>query len=1453
MCPVAVQGPPSRMRRPTVSSVTARRRQPPPCKRRSNTVPLGAKLVLPSGTCLLNQTLNVTRTLTLEGAGINQTYLRQTVTNLPVLHVGAANDVALKHFTADHAGVAVTGGDGVVIDQLINRAFVEYVAADRNWKGFVLGCIAYGSVSHAEASANNNNGFEFRYGTCNTVQWQVHHTLSQTNKGVGYGGFNSTAPNGIGPFMNDTGSFGNDQGGYVFIGSPGFPIHDLFLINAFSSADNRAGVYLDTYGGAHVMSNLWVELAGVLGGWPIGTDGSVLVPTNTGNGVSVSFNNNPGLVITGGTYWNNSWAGIALNAASSSVTGGTTLGNGKAFDANPARRASIAIGGNNVLVSGHTFQFVGDSSTLEYITIPGHVTGTVIGPNSYAPGLPAVPQRDPAGILTGGPVGPQGPPGPAGPAGGPAGPTGATGATGATGPAGPTGPVGPPGPTGATGPTGPAGGPAGPVGPTGPAGLTGPAGPVGPAGPTGLTGPAGPAGPTGPAGPPGSGGSGGSGHAANDVWNATEFGVVCDGTTITSTNLQSILDAVPTGTKILLPAGVCLLNQTITITRALHLEGAGMELTTLRQTVTNIPVLTVREFNVHVTGMTFSHSGAPVAGGDGLVVQTTYGGALNAITLTNLMAKQNWRGFVLGPVAYARASQMWADSNNSHGFEFLYEEASGGITQWDIFEAISQKNLGAGYYGNNTAAPNGIGPWLTQSGSFANNQAGASFNGSPGHPISALRLTNFGSSTDNVVGIYLNTYGGAHTLTTPTVENAGVNGGIPIGAAGVISVASNTGHGLEITANNTYGVLITGGTFWNNSWSGVLVGAPSSQIVGGQSIGNGKAFAPEPWKRAAVYIGADNTLVTGHTFQYVGDSSTLAYIETYPFVTGTVIGLNTYAAGLPAIPMQNDAGGGVTANLPCNGQAQVGGALQTLLNTVPVGTKIILPPGVCLLNQNAVCGPLGRARKVPGWTRTILEQTVADIPVVYVTSFNVHVTGLTIRHSGTATVGGDGLIVRGPDGNPLSAVTVRDVGAWFNWRGFVFGGVGYSQASHLWAMRNNNHGFEFLYDAAPGGGSQQWDIFNVISQQNLGAGYFGSNTANANGIGPWITLSQSFSNLAGGYIFQGSPGHMISDIRLLSDNASTDNVGGIYLNTYGGAHIIMDTSVENAGRTEGIPVGSAGALSTPSNTGYGIEVTVNNNYGVLISGGIYWNNSWTGIHLSAPDCQLIGGQSINNGSALDPALHRRAAVHIGADKVIVSGHSFMHTGGADTLHYIHLAGAISHVEIGHNSYAPILPESAWVDSSQVPGPVTMLPTMTGGLVVHTGVTHAYGLGLFDAAPGALTPHKYLRSSGGSLQVLNEFGTIIHTITDRGTPGWPQRQGQVTVAGTNTFGTVTLPTPEPDAKLFGPTHAVRKLGRALNASPDAYGRVRRPAGTFTLFLLGAPGAGQSVTYDWLVYR
>lgn len=540
--------------------------------------------------------------------------------------------------------------------------------------------------------------------------------------------------------------------------------------------------------------------------------------------------------------------------------------------------------------------------------------------------------------------------------------------------------------------------------------------------------------------------------------------------------------------------------------------------------------------------------------------------------------------------------------------------------------------------------------------------------------------------------------------------------------------------------------------------------------------------------------------------------------------------------------------GGTAPGVVCDGATQVATAIQAALDTVPVGTKVLLPGGTCLLDQTLVISR-SIALEGAGMDQTYLKQTVTDIPVMRITTLNVHLTGMTLMHLTSPIAGGDGLIVRAPDGGSLQGVWITDVSASWNWRGFVLGCMAYGIIQQAVAQKNNSHGWEFVYETAPGCGVDQWDLLHVNATLNVGIGFYGHNTAYAFGLGPFFWNATSFGNAQGGYIFQGSAGHPINDLRLHNVLSSADNVGGIFLDTYGGSHIITNPWIEYSGSLAGFPVGFDNTTSVASNTGHCLAVTANNG-ATTITGGLYWNCAWSGVALYAPYVTMTGGTSLGNGQALSLDLSRRAGVAIGATGVSLSGHSFS-TPTAGTLNYIHLAGVIDNLAIGVNSYSNDLSPQNFL-ANQATITAARLPALVAGLSVHSNTAAAAGLRIYDATQG-VDPLKILRVTGGQLQILNATGgAIIQGLSDAGTPSWPQRRGQVTIADTATTGVVTLAPVEPDATYFVQVTPVAVAG-APTTGASTIRSVTKAAGSFTIEVATAPGAGTSVSYDWFVYR
>jgi hypothetical protein len=103
---------------------------------------------------------------------------------------------------------------------------------------------------------------------------------------------------------------------------------------------------------------------------------------------------------------------------------------------------------------------------------------------------------------------------------------------------------------------------------------------------------------------------------ASPVHRASLMGVICDGTTDTTTALQQAIRATETtGGTLLLPEGVCVLSKALQITKGLPitLAGAGIDVTTLVQRSGASGILRIRLDHVTVEDMTLdNHLGGGV-------------------------------------------------------------------------------------------------------------------------------------------------------------------------------------------------------------------------------------------------------------------------------------------------------------------------------------------------------------------------------------------------------------------------------------------------------------------------------------------------------------------------------------------------------------------------------------------------------------------------------------------------------------------------------------------------------------------------------------------------------------------------------------------------------------------------------------------------------------------------
>ena len=336
--------------------------------------------------------------------------------------------------------------------------------------------------------------------------------------------------------------------------------------------------------------------------------------------------------------------------------------------------------------------------------------------------------------------------------------------------------------------------------------------------------------------------------------------------------------------------------------------------------------------------------------------------------------------------------------------------------------------------------------------------------------------------------------------------------------------------------------------------------------------------------------------------------------------------------------------------------------------------------------------------------------------------------------------------------------------------GLELGICTYCRAEGIVAVNNNSHGVLITYGDGAGAGVAQWEINKLNSSLNNGSGISGTAGTATNNIGPWCTDCLTFGNDGPGYEFVGTAGTPINDLWLIRPISSADNSTGIHLDTYGFGHMIVAPWVELAGMS-GFPVGStvSPTTSVASQEAFGMAL-VNNDPGLNIVGGKFWNNALAGIQVqeTSPQASVIGAHIYQNGAGTEVNAAEDTGMQIGADDVLVSGTSFGLPGNQTS--YIYYFGDVVRTALGANTYNTGLAETSWIATVAAAG-INEGVKMLMGQTVYVGIKRLFKL---VEMGGGGTSIKYIDVASGLFRVLNsDFTDALFTITDAGIPAFPE--------------------------------------------------------------------------------
>lgn len=316
---------------------------------------------------------------------------------------------------------------------------------------------------------------------------------------------------------------------------------------------------------------------------------------------------------------------------------------------------------------------------------------------------------------------------------------------------------------------------------------------------------------------------------------------------------------------------------------------------------------------------------------------------------------------------------------------------------------------------------------------------------------------------------------------------------------------------------------------------------------------------------------------------------------------------------------------------------------------------VYVPPGTYMLGSAITIPQSGTTLFGPG----VLCATTANNAVLTAADnlTDLTISGLRLTRSVAPTTG-VGLDFRG---KVLDRILIENVTSEKHAIGFGLGVTAWSRVKNCIAERNSGDGFTVQNTAARS--EVQWQFVDCLAQFNGGRGYLWQAVAGPAQFicGPMAGCA-TFANTGVGVAYVGLASCPMSDARMFNCFIGDDGNHGIYLDTYGGQHQIMDCFVEQIGQG---PTGPT--YSTPKSAfGCGISVTANN-LEVQIIGGHAKACSYEALLLGAVRNAVVGFRGTDNGQAL--ASGRRSGLYLHAGRVMANGCFFGNSPGGASQDY----------------------------------------------------------------------------------------------------------------------------------------------------------------------------------------
>ena len=347
----------------------------------------GATVLIPPGIYNTSAplTMGTVAGVRLVGSGRGNTWIRGTNTTSHIIDVTNAAYIAIGDLSITRVtrgttgyGIRIQGPGEAAYNDLFNLHILN------QYRGIHATACTFGYMRNIIVEGCLGDGIFFtNIATSGAIQWELSGILSQRNGGNGLRVFAQNL--GVAQITMGTWrgiyTFGNSSSGIRVEGTAATPVYDFRLSDFFIGEDGDSEIYLETFGGMHIIGPGMIELCGKR------TTGPTLTTpaSNAGYGILIGSNNVD--VTIGGPMmiWSNSYSGIYVSGGNVVITGVFLKDNGQTPTAGIAFHCGLYVAGGDVLLSGsraHGSQY-GAYSGVDAVTWVGNrLRGSVAGTGS---------------------------------------------------------------------------------------------------------------------------------------------------------------------------------------------------------------------------------------------------------------------------------------------------------------------------------------------------------------------------------------------------------------------------------------------------------------------------------------------------------------------------------------------------------------------------------------------------------------------------------------------------------------------------------------------------------------------------------------------------------------------------------------------------------------------------------------------------------------------------------------------------------------------------------------------------------------------------------------------------------------------------------------------------------------------------------------------------------------